>query len=77
MRLAWAGSCQTPDFANFLQPIAGDGDAAVDRGIESEVVAAALARGERANPIQIDNEFPVATHKRRGMGTFSTFKLSS
>jgi len=74
MRLAWAGSCQTPRILRiFPSRSRAMGIRRLTRGdltrrssserrrFESEVVAAALARGESANPIQIDNVFPVAT----------------
>jgi hypothetical protein len=41
----------TKDFPNFLESVAGDGDAAVDGGIELKIVAAGAARGEGAHTI--------------------------
>jgi hypothetical protein len=38
-------------FANFVQSVADDGDAAVDGGIEAKVVVAGFARAERAGVI--------------------------
>lgn len=50
---------------HLLQPVAGDGDAAVDRRVEAKVPVPGAARGERPDPIQINNVLPMAAHKRR------------
>ncbi len=55
----------TEYFANHFQPVAGDGNAAVHGRVESKVVISGVARGECPDPIQIDNVFPMAAHKRR------------
>lgn len=48
--LDWMVS-DTKDFTNFFQPVAGDGDAVVDRRIYTEILAAGVARGERADEV--------------------------
>ena len=39
------------DFTNFFQAVAGDGDPAVDGGVEAEIVAAGTAWGEGPDAI--------------------------
>ena len=45
--------------SNLLQTIAGDGDAAVDRRIQAEVIISGAARGKQPDAVQINNVFPV------------------
>ena len=45
------------------QSIPGDGDAFVDRGIESEIIVLGLTRGDRSYPVQVDDVFAVALHE--------------
>jgi len=51
--------------ANHLQPVAGDGNAAVHGRIEPQVVISGVARGKCPGPIQIDNILPMAAHECR------------
>lgn len=41
----------TKYLAKFSQMVAGDGDAAVDRGIELQVVVAGCARDDHTDPV--------------------------
>ena len=50
--------------------VAGDGDAAVDRGIELQVVVAGCARDDHTDPVQIDDVLPMAAHERRAWKFF-------
>jgi hypothetical protein len=51
-------------FANILESVAGDWDAAVDGRIKAEIIISGVAWAEGPDPIQIDNVFPVAAHER-------------
>jgi hypothetical protein len=44
-------SSYTEDFTNLFKTVAGDGDAAVDGGIEAEVVVAGFAGGDGADAV--------------------------
>lgn len=56
---------------DFAQPVAGNGDTAVDRRVETQVPIAGTARGECPDAIQIDDVFPMALHECRGWELFS------
>lgn len=50
---------------DFFQGVAGNGNAAVERRVKAQVPIPGAARGERPDPIQIDDVFPMALHKSR------------
>jgi len=55
----------TQYLANLIQAVAGNGDTAVDRRVEAEVIVSGIARDNRADTVQIDGVLPMAAHKRR------------
>ena len=56
---------------DLVQSFAGNGNAAVDRGMEAKVPVAGAARSECPDAIQVDDVFPMTLHEGRGRDLFS------
>ena len=50
--------------------IAGNGDAAVNRRVETEIIVSGATRGKHPDAVQVDDVFPMASHKRRNWEFF-------